>query len=368
MIDSRDRVAKVLRGELPDRVPFFPTIFTDHACIASGLRFEDAIIDPAIGSKCMLKSALHYRADAVRFMMGPGSEWFQGKSVREEGDKLIQFDRRTGKAEGFFDINGGGWFIPYAPPPAIVSVLEAESLPFLTARKYLDGGYFEYVKESVQVAHSHGLFTVGMAGGQTIGFMADRLGGAEAALLCFYDNPEMAKTLIRKAVAASVEKIRAFAECGVDCIYIGDSYASGSVISPAIYVEFCLPAYRDAAAEAHRLGLFCYQHCCGNYNPFLSILPSTGIDLLDGMDPNSGMSVSNTKKIIGDQLSVMGGLSCLTLLQGTPETVYAEAKACIEAGKPGGRFMLGSGCAVPRFTPPENIAAARKAIDDWGIY
>ncbi len=368
MIDSRERVARVFCGRLPDRVPFFPTIFTDHACHASGLRFEDVLINPRLGPECMLKAALRYRADAVRFTIGSSSEWFRSKTVRETDGNLVQFDIDSGKAEGFFDVKGGGLFIPYNPPPPVASVHDAEALPFLIAKEYIDGGFFDYVKETMLLARSHGLFTVGMVGGQAISYMVDKLGGTEPALLCFYDDPVLAKALIEKSVAVSIEKVRAFVECGVDCIYIGDSYASGSVISPEIYEEFCLPAYRDVATEAHRLGVFCYMHCCGDYNPLLSIVPLTGIDVMDGMDPTSGMTVHHTKKILGDRLSIMGGLSCLTMLRGTVQEVYEEARHCIEAGKPGGRFILGSGCAVPRFAPPENIYAARKAIDDWGGY
>jgi uroporphyrinogen decarboxylase len=114
--------------------------------------------------------------------------------------------------------------------------------------------------------------------------------------------------------------------------------------------------------------VFCYKHCCGNYNPFLDHLPSVGVDAMDGIDPTSGMSVRHTKSKIGDKLTLMGGISCLTLLNGTPEQVAAEARQCIEAGKPGGRYVLGSACAVPRYTPVANIVAAQRAAAEYGTY
>lgn len=118
---NQKRIAKVYRGELPDRVPFFPTIYTDHACVACGRRFREALID--------------------------------------------------------------------------------------------------------------------------------------------------------KAVAISIELVHAFIATGVDCVYMGDSYASASVISPEIYERFCAPAYREMAEEIHGHGVFCYKHCCGYYDPLLQSLP-----------------------------------------------------------------------------------------------
>ena len=194
------------------------------------------------------------------------------------------------------------------------------------------------------------------------------MGSPEAALLLFLDDPAFADALIDKAVALSIEKGKAMIEAGVDCLYIGDSYASASVISPAIYKRFCVPAYTQTAAEFKSMGVFCYQHCCGNYNPLLDSLPLIGLDAMDGIDPTSGMSVGHTKERIGTELTLMGGLSCLTLIDGTPEQVYDEARQCIEAGMEGGRYVLGSACAVPRYSPMDNMMAARQAVLDYGHY
>ena len=58
----------------------------------------------------------------------------------------------------------------------------------------------------------------------------------------------------------------------------------------------------------------------------------------------------------------------MTLLQGTPEQVYDEAGQCVRDGKPGGGYVLGSACAVPRFAPAENMMAAATAAVDHGGY
>jgi hypothetical protein len=48
--------------------------------------------------------------------------------------------------------------------------------------------------------------------------------------------------------------------------------------------------------------------------------------------------------------------------------VYEESRQCIEAGKPGGRFLLGTACATPRAAPIANLRAAAKAVQDFGGY
>ncbi len=358
----------VLRGGLSDRVPFHPSIFFDHAFVACGKRFEDMLINPMLGNPYMLEAAQRYQTDTVRFMIVPDDEWCRTKVVKEEADGVFQYDRKTGKREGAFDVQGGGKLQLFEPPPPMQTMRDVKNIPVMPAIEYEQRGHLRGMRECIEQAHALGFFVVGFCTSQTINFMVEKLGGPEPALLSFLDDPDLARTLIDKAVEISIEKGKALVAAGVDLIYIGDSYASASVISPEIYRSFCAPAYRQTASAMHALGVFVYKHCCGYYDPLLQHLPSTGIDAMDGIDPTTGMSVAHTKKVIGDKLTLMGGLSCMTLLQGTPEEAYEDARRCIEAGKPGGRYVLGTACATPRNTPPRNFDAVRKALDDHGWY
>jgi MtaA/CmuA family methyltransferase len=365
---SRERMRKVFTNEVPDRVPFSPTIYIDHACLVTGYRFEDALIDPSRGAKCMLEAALKYKADAVRFCLGPEESWYQNKIVKDEDGGLVQYDKATGRREGIYDVSGGGKFIEAEPPESVKTITDVNRIEVLKADDYLERGCLDTVKQCVDRSHENDIFAIGMSSSQTINFMVAEMGSTEAALLCFYDDPDLALALIDKAVEISIEKGKAFIRAGVDCLYIGDSYASASVISPEIYERFCAPAYKTVAAEFHAQGVFCYKHCCGYYDPLLKSLPFIGIDGMDGIDPTSGMTMKHTKEVIGLQLTLMGGISCLTLADGTPEQVYREAELCIRDGMPGGRYVLGSACAVPRKTPFENLFAARRAAEDFGTY
>jgi uroporphyrinogen decarboxylase len=60
-------------------------------------------------------------------------------------------------------------------------------------------------------------------------------------------------------------------------------------------------------------------------------------------------------------MSLLGNVAPLdTLVRGTPEQVYAEARACIEKAAPGG-FVLSAGGGASPGTPAENIDALVRA-------
>jgi hypothetical protein len=340
-----------LTGGKPDRVPFFPCIFTDHACVALGHTFEEALIDPRLGVRWMVEAGIFYGCDVVRVRATPERSWFEEKEVRPHDGKLAQVDRRTGRVDGYFDVQGGGQLMLLEPPPPVRTIGEIEAITYPTADQLLATGCMDTAREMTREAHGRGVFVVGMAGAQTINTLVARVGSSEEALMLMATEP-------------SIEMITAFARVGVDCVYIGDSYASGSVISPQMYREFCVPAYRRAADAAHALGLLVYKHCCGNYNPLLPLMDGNHLDGMEGLDPTSGMTVAHTREVTGGRICLIGGVSCLSLLQATPDQVYAEAMDCIRAGGADGRFVLGSACAVPRYTPVANMRAmARAAMD-----
>jgi uroporphyrinogen-III decarboxylase len=349
----------VLTGGATDRVPFFPCIYVDHASHACGQQFEEALADPRQGLLWMFEAGRRYGSDAVRVMLTPPHTWFREKEVRRNGDRLVQVDRRTGAIEGRFDVAGGGALIPARAPEPIRTIEAAEAIRFPSAEQLLETGCLDAARAITRRAHDEGRFVVGMAGGQTLNFLCRHIGDSQNALLTLIDEPDLARTILAKGTDASIEVGRAFAEIGVDCLYIGDSWASGSVISPRIYAGFCTPCYRRAADAAHARGLLVYKHCCGDYNPLLDAVKHDHLDGIEGIDPTSGMSVARTRASLGDRLCLIGGVSCLTLLHGTPEQVEAEARACIGAGGP--RYVLGSACAVPRRTPPENMHALAQA-------
>lgn len=363
-ITSRERMRAALCGEKTDRVPFFPCIYVDHACFAMRHGFEEAVADPRLGVRLMLEANVLYGSDAVRVFATPPRQWFAEKEVRRAGERLIQMDRRTGRVDGYFDVAGGGMLISAEPPEPVRTLEDAAAIVYPSADELLETGRLDAAREVTESAHEKGLFVVGMAGSQTVNFLVAQCDNPADALIMMLEEPELARKVFEIGTDASIEMGRAFARIGVDCLYIGDSYASGSVISPKLYEQYCVPAYRRAADAAHANGLLVYQHCCGNYNPHLELVKQEPLDGMEGLDPTSGMSVAHTKEVIGDALCLIGGVSCLSLLQATLEEVYAESRACIEAGGKDGRYVLGSACAVARFTPIENMRAfARAALD-----
>jgi uroporphyrinogen-III decarboxylase len=56
------------------------------------------------------------------------------------------------------------------------------------------------------------------------------------------------------------------------------------------------------------------------------------------------------------------------IARGTPAQIRETTRELIAVWKPGGNFILNSGCAIPASTPPENLHAFMQAARDFGTY
>jgi len=173
-------------------------------------------------------------------------------------------------------------------------------------------------------------------------------------------NEEAVQHALRLATEALVRFGEACLEAGADILHCGDSLASCSVISPATFERFSFPYCREVFTAWKDAGAPCtLLHICGNSTKVLDLYVRTGADVIE---VDSVVDLARARVIVGDRAALAGNLDTVeVLLRGTPSEVHRAARNCIQAAGPGGRFLLGSACLVPRKTPLENLRAMVEA-------
>ena len=152
-------------------------------------------------------------------------------------------------------------------------------------------------------------------------------------------------------------------DAGSDLLHCGDSLASCDVISPKDYEEWAFPYQHKVITAWKDYGAKTLLHICGDSSAVLDLYVQTGADIIE---IDHKVDLAFAKRVVDGRCSIIGNLDPVTvLLQGTPEKVRAAALEALEVGSPGGHFVLGSGCAVPRPTPFENIRAMVDAAAEF---
>jgi uroporphyrinogen-III decarboxylase len=353
---SRSLMAAAFRGEPLERIPSMPQIWYDQSLrvyAAADGDWIDAMMrcveNPELIYDYSIRLARDAGCDGLRLFTLPDP-----RAVTRSGDELIVLDRSTGERIGRIDVMGGGAFIPDTPAPPVETLAEAERRLEAMARELSpDTGKVASLRRARERVPD--LFVASAPGGITMNtYMALR--GADQALIDLAENPGFASAVMEMQAQAMIRRAEALLSAGIDCLYIGDASASASVISPRDFERFCLPAYQAFCRHFRGRGTLMYIHVCGRSGPLLEMLADTGVHTVEPLDPMGGVSVADAKRRIGGRVALMGGVSTLTLAQGTPEEVTAEAiRVCREGGPDG--YILAAGDMVPPVTPLANLKA-----------
>jgi uroporphyrinogen decarboxylase len=144
-------------------------------------------------------------------------------------------------------------------------------------------------------------------------------------------------------------------KAGAHLLQCGDSLASTNVISPEMYRTWVLPKHQQVFREWKQAGALTLLHICGNNTRTLDLFAQTGADII-AIDHIVDLRLA--KQRIGDKVCLIGNIDPVsTMLQGSVNDVEQAARNCLEAAAPGGGYILGTGCEVPRDAPLENLQA-----------
>jgi [methyl-Co(III) methanol-specific corrinoid protein]:coenzyme M methyltransferase len=162
------------------------------------------------------------------------------------------------------------------------------------------------------------------------------------------------KKMIRQLMPATIASVNAQFQAGADIVVVAD-HATGNLISARHYADLLLPFHQELTQQIHGPTIL---HVCGNCTDRLEYFCQAGFDAYHfewQVDAKAAVqTVAGRMQLVGNVNNPQ------TLLQGTPEDVYKQARYAIEAGV----AIIGPECAIPLATPIDNlkaiVAAARE--------
>ena len=351
----RELMRAAMRRKPTERIPTMPQI-----CHDTPLRIYEAdeggdwidglarcIEDPAVIYDYVIRLAQDVDCDGLRLFVQP-----EPMKVERLGEDLIAVDPKTGGRLGRIDTLGGGGFVADRP--------EAPAESLADVKKRLDALVSAFSDESAQrLKDARRRVPSRFVASSPVSITMNTyslLRGREQAMFDFFERPDFVSAVMDMQAEAAIEHAEKLRWTGIDAFYIGDPSASGSLIGPWHFERFCLPGYQKFCGHFKDKDILMYVHVCGNSNPILEMLASTGAHAVEPLDPLGGVSVADAKRRIGGKVALMGGVSTLTLAGGTPEEVRTEAiRKCCEGGPHG--YILAAGDMVPPDTPLANLQA-----------
>jgi uroporphyrinogen decarboxylase len=203
--------------------------------------------------------------------------------------------------------------------------------------------------------------------------MAANICGLELFLKWLIKKPELAERLMQMPFEHIINVLGIWVKrFGSDNVFVWMSSPSESnqVISPKHFKQYALPYHLRYHEQLSALGIKRFGfHICGDQNLNLPYLAATAPWIHPSV-LSFGHEVDLDTAIIHFPHDIIFGNIYPTALQyESANKIYERSRIALEKGKkaPGG-FVLGPGCDIPLMTPPQNLHAMTKAVEDYGWY
>jgi uroporphyrinogen decarboxylase len=366
-VTSRGRVLTALRHEQPDRVPrdFWaaPEVF---AALRErlGLPSEEAVLD-------------RFDTD-LRAIPGPS---YAGQELRSwvtpEGPVVEDLwgVRRLVKTVRRGDIE---WSYKHALKPPLARATTAADVAAYD--RWPDPAAWDY---GTLASQCEGVRRRGRAA-VNAGDRLDRtaqlktvmyLRGMEQTYIDLRANPEVSEAIIgrvRDYFLAYNERVFETAGHLIDIFMMGDDFGGqdGPLIAPGLWRRLFRPGFRAYIELAHRYGIPVMHHTCGSVVELIPDFIECGLDILQSLQPRArGMDLATLKREYGRDLAFHGSVDIQeTLPRGSAADVRQEVAARMEAGRPGGGFIICTAHALQPDVPLGNILALIDAYEEFGQY
>jgi uroporphyrinogen decarboxylase len=377
---SRERLLKVLKGEIPDCVPVAPDISNMIPAKLTGKPFWDLYLynNPPIW-EAYVDCAKFFNIDSLmdgyfpftypeNTISFPEHDW-QTAIICRDSEKIITqgYYRESGKMTWGDKVS----VYPVGDPSTGNVSLDKLGLPPIPPKweplegvKQIDCGP-EGLKKVKAMLGDQGLFGIFITSTNMI--------GSPEKFFDVYDNPEKLDAEVERRVA-DVEKRFAYImglEVKPDFLCVG---GSGTMIyqSPEFVRKNTLPAVKRAIELATSAGIPTHVHSCGPEKELIKIMAEeTSLTVIDPLEisPMGDCDLAELKRLYGKKLTLKGNLHTTeVMLRGSVQDVIKASKKAIDEAAEGGRFILSTGDQCGRDTPFENLFAMIETARTYGKY
>jgi uroporphyrinogen decarboxylase len=220
-------------------------------------------------------------------------------------------------------------------------------------------GYLEALVETKKVI-TDAIVSAVIGGPWTI---ATGLRGLANSLRDTRRDPDFLQELMAFSTQATIAFTEAISELGVG-VGLSEAPASCDVISPKIYQDFIFPYHKEIVDhfKAKKVGVG--LHVCGNANPILDELVSTGAS---NVSVDAGTDLAKAVEACRGKAVLIGNLAPLLFLTDEKEEMAKAMQDCLDVAPADSGYILAPGCEVPLNAPPEKIDWFMELADELAV-
>jgi len=366
---QRERILAVLRGEIPDVIPWFPDL-SNWYYAEKKQRFipspEKQLDYEMIDLYKKVGAGIYIELGTILDTVYDGD--VEEKQIIEGDTFSWTLTTPAGQLREIrlFNENSFSWDI------AKRMVERAENLKiirFAMERKRFIPRFDKY-SSMVTACGEDGLPYACGVPYSGLGFFMSRFMGVEKTIYALYDEPgEMAKT-IELINTVNLKGIEILCQSPAEVIFISDNLSS-DIQTPSLFNRFSAWYYKKAAQMAHDAGKYFAVHLDGRIRGLLACLVQCGVDIVDAITPKptGDMNPREIRTEGGKDIILSGGVSPVFWSSVIPEKDFiAHVKDWLALKSISSRLIMSDGDQTPPGTSLHRIQIMREIVEEYGRY
>ncbi len=339
-MNSRERVLAVLKGQIPDRVPWIENYVSNE--VMAGLLGHENFVHATYSQKIERPGMIRVPPEIHKIVPIDNISYDLAPPRFAKTERIGGHDCIT---EGLIKEREDLRLLDALPDP------DSESL-YEPAEEFLK----KYKDDLAAIA------TVRTGPGNTYLSM-----GIDWFCTKIVTEPDLVKEILWRFSNWSRRVAKNMQELPFDLFFIPDDIGFGHapMISAEHFREFCVPVMRNVIEVMKLPSIY---HSDGNIMPLMEEIIGLGVAGIANMEPGP-MNIDEVKRLYGNRVTIVGNIDLhYTLTKGTPEETAEEVKKRIDSLAPGGRYILASANSLPNYVKPANVRAMGETLLKYGVY
>lgn len=360
---GRQRLLTVLRGGIPDRMPFVPLV---NAYFWSTLPPEWDIDSPA---DCCRRIGADIAERWVPSVSG--SSWDDPEVLsaghivrrehREAGRVWVEYETPVGSLSMQFCETSEAGQTAFRGEHLVKTAADLRAYQYLWEAKAPAPAY-HLTQERLDEIGEDGMAWLHVPCTPLLHLIMYDLGLERTAYL-LADEPEAMQRLLDVMAGKNLTACKIAADSPAEVGIVAEN--SGTrLVSPAQFAAHCAPVLAEYARIFHSRGKILLLHACGHLRGLLPQIAATGIDGIESLTPppTGNVDLAYARQVVGRDMTIIGGMDPVWFLKATPAEVEHRVEEIAELIYPGDHFMLMPSDSTPAHTPLANFEAVRRAI------
>ncbi len=345
---SGERMAAVMNGERPDRVPVIPFL-SGHAAVVCGLPLSRISDNAEESFRCQLLCQEMYGHDgSPLYAYASAGGWEFG------GDIEMPLKKYSGAPTVSRTPIQSEDDVHTLKVPEDITTAGALPIALGIARKQAEYGMPITLQVGAPLTW----------GGSVI--------GEERMMNWLIKKPDLVHIVMDKVSEFLIKVAEYYVkEFGAERLmaFHGAATETNKLISPKQFEAFSLPYLQRVNRACIDMGINTwFIHICGEQNKNLKFWQQVPMTKQTVVSVGREVDLITAMEMFPDQI-VAGNVDPTLIQEGRAEEVFEQSRECIEKAKyHKGGYVLMAGCDVPPHAPPVNVFQLVKAAREFGRY